>query len=247
MEAYLPRMALVYSHAFITIAAMSARDSSDGIFKRRNYLPYQVAAKPHSVFGKDPFVRQSLEEIDQHQAIHGIYSQLDPFPINSATLDEPQNLGLSHFPLLERAWCFQERFLSSRVLHYTPLELIFECQTHQQCECGKTYLASPIYNLINGRDAAIRPDPSFQDVWRHIVSAYSSLRLTKESDKLPALSGMAKKVYASMKSAESEPGGSAAGLWTTYLPSDLLLVRTRWRRHALRAFSTILVLGINLW
>lgn len=40
-------------------------------------------------------------------------------------------------PLLARAWAFQERLLSTRIIHYTSSELIWECKTVLACECTR--------------------------------------------------------------------------------------------------------------
>jgi hypothetical protein len=42
------------------------------------------------------------------------------------------------FPLLKRAWAYQERLLSRRVLHFAGYELIWECAASYDCECGTT-------------------------------------------------------------------------------------------------------------
>lgn len=39
------------------------------------------------------------------------------------------------YPLFSRAWCFQERLLATRILHYTEQEIVFECRTGYQCKC----------------------------------------------------------------------------------------------------------------
>jgi hypothetical protein len=39
-------------------------------------------------------------------------------------------------PLYSRGWCFQERLLSFRSLHFTKEELVWECQKDTWCECG---------------------------------------------------------------------------------------------------------------
>jgi hypothetical protein len=41
-----------------------------------------------------------------------------------------------YYPLLSRAWVYQERMLSTRVLHFGRYELFFECKSTIQCECG---------------------------------------------------------------------------------------------------------------
>jgi hypothetical protein len=45
--------------------------------------------------------------------------------------------GPSHtWPLLKRAWVFQERLLSPRLLHFSFGELIWECRHVSACECS---------------------------------------------------------------------------------------------------------------
>jgi hypothetical protein len=39
----------------------------------------------------------------------------------------PGHDDLGHWPLLERAWAYQERLLSPRVLHFCQDELVWEC------------------------------------------------------------------------------------------------------------------------
>jgi hypothetical protein len=41
-----------------------------------------------------------------------------------------------HFPFLKRGWVFQERVLSSCVLHFGPQELAWECMCYTSCECA---------------------------------------------------------------------------------------------------------------
>jgi hypothetical protein len=53
-------------------------------------------------------------------------------------------------------------------------------------------------------------------IWRKIVSEYSALHMTKESDRLPAIAGVARQVGTCLT------GRYLAGLWECALPNDLL-------------------------
>ena len=66
------------------------------------------------------------------------------------------------------------------------------------------------------------------DQWRGITQEYSALHLTKPSDRLPALSGLAKR-------SASMLGPYYAGLWKSTLPGDLL-----WRVEKLEPHSAAL-------
>ncbi|CZR68732.1 uncharacterized protein PAC_18631 [Phialocephala subalpina] len=111
---------------------------------------------------------------------------------------------------------FQERILSPRVLHICNQELVWECQNRSECECGghvarskQTKYFSRVVekarfpeSLDEGHpittpesnDSDTPGDPrEMSDQWHHIVEQYSALGLTKETDRLPALSGLAQR------------------------------------------------------
>ncbi|OCK92266.1 HET-domain-containing protein, partial [Cenococcum geophilum 1.58] len=91
------------------------------------------------------------------------------------------------FPLLTRGWVLQERYLSPRTLHFCLQELVWECLGDLTCE--------------------------YQ--WHSIVEQYTSLKLSKETDRLPALSGLAMR-------ASSILGTYSCGLWLNTITNDLL-------------------------
>ncbi|PVH89979.1 hypothetical protein DL98DRAFT_508200 [Cadophora sp. DSE1049] len=125
------------------------------------------------------------------------------------------------FPVLSRGWCFQERMLATRIVHFTPAELVWECQKSRKCECG--IVQSHLYPTKNNISSAFRicleqdvGERGIRQMWREIVRSYSVRKLTNMSDKLAALSGIA----ALMKSKTGDM--YAAGLWKASLPFDLL-------------------------
>ena len=107
------QMASIYESAYVTIAATKSLDSASGFLSERNgdgTLTYYE--KQHKTF--TVFVRRSIE--------HSWLSR-DPKP------NAP-------YPLMNRAWCFQERLLGTRVLHFTGPEVVFQCNSCNRCECG---------------------------------------------------------------------------------------------------------------
>ncbi|KAH9865335.1 hypothetical protein J1614_008918 [Plenodomus biglobosus] len=96
-------------------------------------------------------------------------------------------------PLYNRAWTFQERLLSPRMIKFKRHELEWHCRTRKVCECGHyTADATPYNDAYNNmfRDWGSRQQ--VYDFWRlNIVQSYSRLHLTNPSDRLPALSGLA--------------------------------------------------------
>lgn len=201
-------MGKVYSNAVVTIAASAASESSQGFLLPREDFN---ATDPQLVFcGPDGTM--------------GLVSVRYEFP--SAT-DIGQPLDL-------RGWALQERLLSPRLLSYETRRLRWTCQTDTYLE-GKESTKSmrsrdPMFptSLIHFSEApssissaavASRPydyetDTFYQ--WAEIVEGYASRELRYQTDKLPALSGIASQVQQTL-------GGDEylAGLWKSHMPRAL--------------------------
>jgi hypothetical protein len=106
-------------------------------------------------------------------------------------------------PLNARAWVFQERLLSRRVLHFSKEIMLWECQTRARMEGDRGYTipdsVGPMLLLTASQSefeslkstlASLKVDDAL-GVWRGIVALYSVRKLTLETDRLPALSGIA--------------------------------------------------------
>lgn len=172
-------MYLIYAGSFLTIAAPGAENNRAGCFVDRNLSATRVSCP----YGDSEVVGLYLRKVISHdlfwQEDSGV--ELDP-------VDDPR------LPLISRGWVYQERALSRRILHFTRDELVWECMQKSICECGasstsarsvKRDMSSPLVarNLTADRLNA---------KWRASVQDYSSKELTYETDRLPALSGLAK-------------------------------------------------------
>ncbi|QDS76388.1 hypothetical protein FKW77_003593 [Venturia effusa] len=206
------KMAAYYGHCYICIAATSltSPDASLG-FKDR---PTAVISN-----GKD-----------RHGASYSLFAYpsdcLDNVPhfsrADTATLDE-------HFPLMRRAWVFQERLLAPRTLHFAGTEILFECAKGLSCECGHamdSYWMSigdvgRRMNMEGMEDGAVmkRRAPGSLG-WNQYIVAYSYLNLTYVDDRLPAISGLARD-YASRR-LHRHPGQYLAGLWRNSIYEGLV-------------------------
>jgi hypothetical protein len=51
--------------------------------------------------------------------------------------NSPTDDRSNRFPLLTRAWTYQERMLAPRALHFGPNEIAWECLGKRLCECGQ--------------------------------------------------------------------------------------------------------------
>jgi hypothetical protein len=95
----------------------------------------------------------------------------------------------------------QERILAPRILHFAEDELFWECRTHSASESMPKGLSG---NIDGGVDFKRRPTGTagsdnsssyrleLQKSWHDIVKSYSKAKLTYSTDKLVAISGVAK-------------------------------------------------------
>lgn len=200
-ETQASRMADIYENAYVTIAATSSRDGRGGFYrrnlsvdtvKRLRYLP--MDRPPVEVIATKPY---------RHFDLSGIKS--------APEMDE--------FVLLSRAWVFQERQLSPRILHFCNRELVFECQEGSLCQCGESPTVAgskqSISEILAGTKD-LHPIATNRGWWV-IVRRYTRLALSFDKDLLPALSGIARRVAA------TRPGDEyLAGIWRSGLPKSLM-------------------------
>jgi len=189
------RMAAVYKHAYLVIAATSSKNGDDGCLRARG---------------------PSHDVVDSANGSFHVQRQ-----INHRSLVEWQAEGID-MPLLGRAWCFQERLLASRVLHYTEREMMWECQEELWCECQTIKLGHPsavepeTFKLAHAI-AAVSINPRIRaESWNKVVRRYSQRALTFGTDRLPGISGIAREL------ALPALGKYLAGLWEYQLPQALL-------------------------
>jgi hypothetical protein len=144
-------------------------------------------------------------------------------------------------PLLYRAWTFQERLVSPRVIYFTEDEMVFECFSGACCECKAVQKMakdnywpsgkSTVFSVLHGEFSALSMTRSglvaepkaqqkwiIEETWRgYIVESFLRLNLSVREDRLPALAGIAEQFQA-VRLEESY----LAGLWSGSLIKDLL-------------------------
>lgn len=87
---------------------------------------------------------------------------------------------------------------------------------HEMIRSGDDFRPLPL-RLKHDEDCSPEGPAAKRDHWYSLVEDYSSRFLTEESDKLPALAGLASKFRQ-----EHSPGSYYAGIWSEHLPSALL-------------------------
>lgn len=137
-------------------------------------------------------------------------------------------------PLNSRGWVLQERLLAPRVLHFSPRQISWECSQQWKCEriasnlMQMPYQSRPLHYLLrqgaelgDAHETMKRPNLQAWDQadWMRVVQQYSKCDLTDQSDKLVAISGIARKLRSVVEDQY------VAGLWTKYLPRELLWER----------------------
>jgi hypothetical protein len=124
-------------------------------------------------------------------------------------------------PLAQRGWVVQERFLAPRTLHFTSEQFFWQCRELKACDTFPDGILEPSLSVMfpttprnGGRDPKFHGSPS--EVWRRVVVNYTSAKLTKEQDKLIALSGIAMRLHLHTKVQY------LAGLWERNIERQLL-------------------------
>ena len=221
-----PRMTELYRDAVLTISATSSRGVDSGFLRRptANEATLKVGSYHHSKgpgFG-DLLIRtrNDVERFGQNA-------------INAAHLNT-------------RGWTFQERLMSTAVVHYTDEEIVWECNDAPRNETkgfefSQDSISQRIKTALTGsidrqclfpldlvpyprtiRCPSNRVDISWAeiyDAWMLWVIRYTKRNLTFPKDRLPAIAGLAK-VFSLRFGLTYK-----AGLWRESLPAGLLWFR----------------------
>jgi hypothetical protein len=204
------KMCSVYENAYLTVSADCSPAVQHGIFSEQSYAtpPCMLSYK-----GVQVNVRQSLQRK---------HTLRDPFDnIDFDNLDAP-------IPLYRRAWCLQETVLSTRTLHFTGKELMWECNEAYHCECQSQKTVEPEMCNRTFRRPEIfghATKAKFFDKWQALLENYTARKLRVESDKFTAMSGLAKKMQQVICYFTGEDDLYLAGLWKSNLAQGLLWQR----------------------
>lgn len=191
-EAEAATMASVYANAELTLAATWCAGSGQSLFRDdsgNHNSAFDITEKN----GVSIFLRPVWPHYMEQYAEEGLLAEAE-------------------WPLLTRAWVYQEQLLSRRMLHFTRHEIFWECYKVLDCECSwyGTGENSTIAPVSHRRPAALKQ-------WSQIISEYSRRNRTFQSDSLPALAGIAK----SFGKVRPDVGRYLCGLWEDQLESCL--------------------------
>ena len=194
-------MHLVYKRGLLNISADSAADARAGLFNPR-----------------DPLIIKPLK-----WEVPGIERTFH------LTLDDRTSLRwLRAHPLPNRAWVFQERQLSRRILHFTEFELAWECCAEGSSIATETFPRGAPFDVVSFNKqpkiqsaGLLSKSRGFIDqplrLWSSVCEMYSEKQLTKQEDKLVALAGLSQEFQMYLPD-----DYYVAGLWRSTLPQSLL-------------------------
>lgn len=177
-----------YSNAHVTLAAACSSDCNGGLFFK------DQIAKSHLLdftFRGQKFpllISESPSEIpDFNDAATGLGRDIE-----------------NKYPLLSRAWAFQERLVSPRVIFFTKTQLIWDCYEGCAFEEDSSRVTEHDHPFLQGlkqdyRKLLSQPNLPWKDSicafeWHHVLKAYSYLQLSDPRDRLPAIAAIAEQV-----------------------------------------------------
>jgi hypothetical protein len=216
-------MSDIYRNSTVMIAASSASEVSEGFLRN---------CKPLKAVGKLPLLVSTSGEPEQHGLIY--------------LRGDWVSVSVSDEPLYSRAWTFQEAVLSPRVLDFNTYKSVHMCSHLEYPSIfsghkvvGHEWPGEDIFKNIHRLEASqffqslyfMHPRYMFRNgefdrdkfgMWRDVVYEYSARRLTFPGDRLPALSGIARRLT-------PFAGTYVAGLW-----KESLVYHLGWEHQSMR-------------
>lgn len=193
-------MGSVYAQGCLNIAATYSQDCDGGLFNQSKML------------SASPCIIQMIDD-DGASAGATFYQ------------DSVWHREVETAPLGKRGWVVQERVLAPRIIHFSQSQSLWECCQKRAAELlpadavgedGELKKVTPYAETSEAED----PDRMWvHSNWASLVEKYSSCSLTVQSDKLVAISGLARRTCGQLG---LTPKDYVAGLWTSNLIYGLL-------------------------
>lgn len=199
------RMCQIYEHALFTITSAHASSAYGGLFVQRD----GVRTLPFEIQFPEPLGKYLFLSMGQREKVW----------------------GREELPIYTRGWCLQELILSCRTLIFDPDGVRWECLT---CHASERSLIGGVARhekelrdmqnaigrskVTNGELFDLLGDSlQMQSMsWQSIIQNFTSRNLTKYTDKLIALAGVADAIQSNSKHQY------VAGMWKDHLYMELL-------------------------
>jgi Heterokaryon incompatibility protein (HET) len=214
------RMGEVYTNGYLNIAASAAEDGDGGLF-----FPESRSASPCILPYKST---PSTNYVCYH--------------------DDPWGTSVEKSPLGSRGWVVQERILSPRVAHFAQNQIYWECCQNRFAEWlpsefltrhdRMAELKGIQIHSVTTEEESSKEVPTY-DSWNYLISRYTDCDLTLDSDKLIAISGLARRTCQQLK---LQADSYLAGLWKPSLTRYLL-----WHTKPSKRTSRCIASGAPSW
>ncbi|KAJ9604061.1 hypothetical protein H2200_011584 [Cladophialophora chaetospira] len=214
------KMAQIYSHAVVTIAAAASESANQSLLDTWRYRKWRSGIEVKAsdgcglAFAPKIFVRWDWATLYENGSLFGFPSK-EVSAMNS------------------RAWVMQEALLSQRLLTFEHARVVFTCLKGRLLKdsdgeyrnsavrtCNFEWW-SPVRRVGDGTLGL----QDCQNVWVNAVEEYSARRLTDYNDRLPAIAGIASMVKS--KCVSKANCEYLAGLWKHSFVQEL-----RWYRNS---------------
>ena len=192
------QMCSIYQNALVTFAALDSPSSDSGLV----FTPPQRKTTRLNIVTSDG---ESATVFARNSSCSGPYSS--------------RAIILKDHPLESRGWTLQELVLSPRILWFSESELVWSCETAAPCECGtdKWKRGEAPNAFLEKYSSQWPPDiDSLQRRWWDLVGEFTERHLTKPTDRLPAMAGLAGAIQ------ERIGTKYVCGLWESNLARELL-------------------------
>lgn len=226
-------MTEVYSNSFCNISA-DYGDEENGLFYQRQNDDFKPPCKMQVRWKGRP--RRSFLEATEPSSVVQIS------PSKSTTCYIVRRIQwreyLADSPLNRRGWVMQERLLAPRVLSFTPRMVSWNCNQMETSEIwprrffgspflvdfkwnrGRRYITHSLsqsgFQFHSQRHWGVQDIGPLIDWWYRLLYDYTGCELTKESDRLVAIAGVARKLRPIVSDQY------VTGIWANSLPWALI-------------------------
>jgi Heterokaryon incompatibility protein (HET) len=190
-------MAEIYEQSYLTVAATRAKNSQHGFLFDfpDDTIHYKIVAEaPWDTDNSELRTFNVTFQID-HKA-----SKADSTPLD------------------RRAWCLQEWYLPKRIVEFCLNDIRLMCLHRVETRFGRTNDEHTWTRTIV-RAFGVAGEDTFRTLWENIRRDLFGRLLTKASDKLPAMAGLAKQLEKTLVGAADHK--YLAGLWSERISEDL--------------------------
>lgn len=193
------KMEQYYKNCELMISVLHAENSDSGIFMDR--FEGDVIQVPRKLLRESNVISQGS----------------GPLSLRMRELRYFEEYRMS--PLIQRGWTLQELVLAPTVVHYGRRQIWWECRSARISECGYYQFVEPTKHATKRVVDLFHSGPDHSNplfYWYLLVEDFTKRSLTKESDRLPAILGLAQDYQKNVHDIYVH------GLWMRDLPFGIL-------------------------